>query len=1307
MPLVFDLALFFGVTLGLALPTVARLPNWEPALRLSTGLACSLLICALAMFGVYAANLPRELLWALPAVAVSSLVFHRRTIHAFSRDPELRIALLTWLAVAAGGLLAQSLVISYSGGGWAVDWVEHYDRALFFVKGWPTDTLFLGAYPLPSRPPVGNLIVAAFECVGGTSIAHYQVFATLLSSLAFLPALGLAWRFDTKGSRPRTALLLTVLFLISPVWMENVTFPWTKLPAAFFALLGMALIAPCDEPDERPWRFRIGWLMMAIGFLVHYSIGPWIVAALAALTLHRRAEWKTRAFWRDYLTTGVLCGGLIFANLSWSASHFGWKETLDSNTAIAGTTSHGAMAQVSTILENLYHSVVPHFFRTFDKGLISQHNALGLLRDQFFNLYQVNVLFLCGSAGLAALAWLLTRRERLSSPRRVFWSVTLITATIVGIAVHSPPDEWGLAHICLQPLALIGLAAVAAGFDELPSLLRRLIAGLFFADFVLGVGLQFLIQSFALAPSPRSAASDVAYSAGLNLIANVNLLWKEDRNLLFLGDHARPFQRLIVAACALLLLSLLFYLRRRETADALKTPEAKPRRLSPWLGWGLVAALGGLLALTALRLLMSTYMMYDDEGYVLYSVHNFCLHGGLYDRVFSQYGPFYYVLLDDLHHLGWAITNTGARQLSFFEWMGACGFCAAIAWRATRDTLAAGAALALSFVYLWPMISEPSHPGGVICLIVDASAYAGTRAFERPRSVMVVLGAAAGALLLTKINVGIFLVAGAGSWWALHARVPFSRRTVTLALGTLMTLMTVVLMKALLTETWVLIFALMVCTSAWALLTTAAESPGGQLDASTGLWGFGALAGVGFATVVAVLLNGTTLHGLLAGVILDPLRLPLDYTSPVKWLAGAPIVALASLALAIVLPRLSETVRFWIIATGRVAAAGAFLLTWASMIGLNQHAFALNFGLATAWLFVVPLRRPDAGLSMRLWLALLLVPQALHAYPVAGSQISWGTFLWIPLAISGLWDAANEIRPRLSAGLRPITGAVSVVAGGIVLSSIFGFAAIVRDRASNGDYVRLPGADRLFLPESFSSGLRVLAQNIAAHANVLFSLPGMYSFNLWTGVPTPTDQNATHWFTLLSADKQADIGRILTSSPRACIIVQRSLYDYLRTRGIPTESPLTLLIKREFAPAFGLDGYEFWVHKGRSIAELDTARVFQGIDPAEPRYRISVTLAEPHLRGVETVQFRQFTDTSSVPVTLWNASNSRVYLTPLTPAGSAAGPEREVRFPFSASGLFRVDLLTNTYPKRIPSDNGILYLLDHNGRSLAEARFVH
>ena len=54
-----------------------------------------------------------------------------------------------------------------------------------------------------------------------------------------------------------------------------------------------------------------------------------------------------------------------------------------------------------------------------------------------------------------------------------------------------------------------------------------------------------------------------------------------------------------------------------------------------------VLVLAGLAVLAGFGLMFSTYMTYDDEGYVLFSLRNFVDGGGLYDRVFSQYGPFF------------------------------------------------------------------------------------------------------------------------------------------------------------------------------------------------------------------------------------------------------------------------------------------------------------------------------------------------------------------------------------------------------------------------------------------------------------------------------------------------------------------------------------------------------------------------------------------------------------------------------------------------------------------------------------------
>ena len=83
---------------------------------------------------------------------------------------------------------------------------------------------------------------------------------------------------------------------------------------------------------------------------------------------------------------------------------------------------------------------------------------------------------------------------------------------------------------------------------------------------------------------------------------------------------------------------------------------------------------------------------------------------------------------------------------------------------------------------------------------------------------------------------------------------------------------------------------------------------------------------------------------------------------------------------------------------GRVFAIVAYILCLSGLVDLSALAFALSYGLGFAWLFVMPCGEDDSTSASRAWLALLLVTQALHAFPVAGSQLSWGTFLWIPLA---------------------------------------------------------------------------------------------------------------------------------------------------------------------------------------------------------------------------------------------------------------------------------------------------------------------
>ncbi len=725
------------------------------------------------------------------------------------------------------------------------------------------------------------------------------------------------------------------------------------------------------------------------------------------------------------------------------------------------------------------------------------------------------------------------------------------------------------------------------------------------------------------------------------------------------------------------------------------------------LRWLPLALLSALVTVAAGSLLFSTFMMYDDEGYVLFSLKTFTEIGGLYERVFSQYGPFFFLFNQLLHLAGFEFTNTGGRLLTLVCWLGSCGLCASLVWRLTRSHVATVATLGGVFLHLWPMVSEPSHPGGFIALVTALVAWCGVRWIDQPRRLAATVGLAGAALLLTKINVGVFLFAGAGAWWALHLETHSpNRRTRAWLVGVALALMPVALMRAQFKLEWVVTFAGIAASAGATTViaaTCGAETRTRWRDLTALALAAGAVAGVTFGAMLA---QGSSPHALLEGWLLNPLRFPQAYSAFVKWRAGAEPLALASLVLAAGIAARPSATAMRLIAIGRLVAAGVFFASLVATWSLNSHAFALSYGLSAAWLFVMPLDGDRATQSARAWLALLLVPQTLHAFPVAGSQISWGTFLWVPLAALGVHDAVRVLTPGWPVArqrLLAVTGAALMVA---TIARCANFTWVGLARLRDSDSLRLPGAEMLRLPENFTTMLRLLSRNASAHADVLFSLPGMHSFHLWTDVPPPTSLNATHWFTLLTPAQQEAIRVRLESSPRSCVIVQRNLYEYLLNGGIATESPLTVWLHTHYETVFSIETYDFMVRKGRHIAPLSTASLFEATPGAGAHYKISLTLAETALRGITSIQLCRFDGDVSTPVTTWTATDSQLDITPLNSAGAAAGPTSRARYPFDATGVLRLDLLTDRFPPGCPLGHCVLYLLDATGRRAAEARFV-
>lgn len=728
------------------------------------------------------------------------------------------------------------------------------------------------------------------------------------------------------------------------------------------------------------------------------------------------------------------------------------------------------------------------------------------------------------------------------------------------------------------------------------------------------------------------------------------------------------------------------------------------RRLPHWLALAITLA---VMTTAAVTLLFSTFMLYDDEGYVLWSLNTFIEHGRLYDLTYSQYGPFFFLFHQALHLAGVAFTNLGARWLALAWWLGASGFCGALVWRLTRSTPATVFALTASFLHLWRLSSEPSHPGGLVSLLVALLAWAGVRWMERPQVLAAITGAIGAALLLTKINVGAFAVIAAGAWWLLHLDSPaLSLRWQVALVGLALAALPPVLMHNLLAADWAMVFALVAASSAVAVALAAGAGAEPRTQWRNLVPLVATAAGVVALTCILTVARGTTWRGLLDGVLLEPARHPAVFFSEVRWRPGALAVAAVSLALACWCSRIQPTApRRWL-AVARVVALGALLVTWWEPWGLNMHAFSLSYALALTWLFVLPLDADRGTQAARAWLGLLVVLQALHAYPVAGSQIGWGTFLWVPLAVLGMYDA-RRVLTAWAPGWRisPDVAALGLAAA-VAVGHCAKFAQLGYQRMRDSDALGLPGAESIRLPESVTTAARTMAVNAVVHGDMLFTLPGMLSFHPWSTVPPPTTVNTTHWFSLLSAERQAAIRTRLEAAPRSVVIAEQSLYRHLQTSGFNTESELTRWLHQNYRAAFKIENYEFWVRTGRAIAPMNTARIFAADAETRPPYKLSLTLVIPNRATIHAIDISRLQGDSSVPLAEWKTAGFTVTHYPINTAGAPSGPAQPGALPLTLEGLVRVEFLIDQLPPGTDPASCVVHLRDASGIRVGEARFI-
>ncbi len=562
----------------------------------------------------------------------------------------------------------------------------------------------------------------------------------------------------------------------------------------------------------------------------------------------------------------------------------------------------------------------------------------------------------------------------------------------------------------------------------------------------------------------------------------------------------------------------------------------------------LAVAVAGFAVVTSITVLVAHPRMftgfsyYDDEGYMLSALRGFVRDGGLYDHVFSQYGPFYYEFWGGIFSVfGIDVTHDSGRTMAMLVWVLTSLMLGLVMWRTTRSIVIGIGTQILAFNVLTVLTNEPMHPIGLIALllatILAIAVFVGER--ESPYAIGL-LGMAAAALVLVKINVGFFAVLSILLACAVSYPVLARRRWPRLALEVIFVALPFVLMLGKFDEGWVRHYALHVAVSALAVVVVLRARENVRRAGVELRWLIGGFVLLALISCALIVSTGTILHGLLDGVLRQPLRQADAFDIPLqlsrRMYAVDAVGLAAALAYAFAMRR-------------RPAAPGkAWFAVWslfAVLVGLvmalSPTGQLLPFNanslsgyqftmLPLVWVALIPTRpgQPAAPSFARLLLPLLAVPQALHAYPVAGSQMWLATLLLVPV---GTLCVANGVR-GLAAATELEADRLALAGVGVVTTLAVGWFAVntfLREPL-NADRAAYDAATPLLLPGSHD--LRLSPEEVQKYTQVTdamrknctqtLMLPGMDSFYLWAEQEPPSF-TATAWESLFDTEHQDQV----------------------------------------------------------------------------------------------------------------------------------------------------------------------------------------
>lgn len=553
-----------------------------------------------------------------------------------------------------------------------------------------------------------------------------------------------------------------------------------------------------------------------------------------------------------------------------------------------------------------------------------------------------------------------------------------------------------------------------------------------------------------------------------------------------------------------------------------------------------------IAAVYAFSLTFSQFALYDDQGLLMISVRGYLEGHPLYDGIFSLYGPIYYFYAWFVHGLiSVPLTHDATRALCVLHWLVAAAILSVAGGILTRSPLLALFIFAQGMAHLRTLSNEPGHPQELVVLLLAFAVLVIAGGLKRPRS-LVLLGAISAALAFTKINVGAFF--GIALFQACVCYTPLFRRRllcwVMLALGGLLPFL---LMRQDLGQDWARLYAALACAAIVAAGVVVYSLAEGR---SLGLaqWGQIGLGYLGLSVLVlaVLLLTGTSLMAMVNNLVVSPSKMAGYFCIPLNipsgyWSAAAALpVAVVVVAWRRHLTRLS-------LATA--SAKGLYGVVGTLVLVLNPR-HQMGYLLPWLWLLMLPSGKNQASRSgdafPRAILCLLAAWQALQGYPVAGSQVATGTFLFIPVCSLCLHDAIlTFMRERRTARhLLRFSPRSGLLLRALAFAALFClFAAQWCPSLPEWRYyaslppLDLPGAHYLHLPAYQADSYRELAHYVERESDTFITSPGLNSLYFWTRKTPPTSFNISGETILSDYHQQARIVAALRRARHPLIVI--------------------------------------------------------------------------------------------------------------------------------------------------------------------------